>query len=69
MSHARPDLDGPKVVPLDDGVTATIARDEGTGWVFLSIAHTAAGGDFTLQIPARQASDLAVALVDAANGL
>ena len=71
---ARPDtgLGDPrtsKALPLYDGVTATVSSDEETGWVFLSISDAGGGAPLTLQIPSREASDLAVLLVNAANGL
>ncbi len=57
------------MVPLGDGVTATVSNDEERGWVYLSIADPAVGAPLILQIPAREASDFAVLLVNAANGL
>ncbi|MDQ4069543.1 MAG: hypothetical protein M3203_08780 [Actinomycetota bacterium] len=57
------------IVPLSPGVKATISCDEEKGWVYLSIADAERTAPVALQIPAQQASDLAVALVNAANGL
>ncbi len=59
----------PQVLPLTDGVTARVSSDEEKRWVYLSIAGAAGGAPLTLQIPAGEASDLAVLLVNAANGL
>ncbi len=58
-----------KPLRLYDGVTATVSRDEARGWVFLSITGAGGGAPLTLRIPSREASDLAVLLVNAANGL
>ena len=63
------DAESAKVLPLRGGVTATVSRDEDKGWVFLSITDATGGVDLTLKVPAREASDLAVLLVNAANGL
>ncbi len=63
------DTTSPKVVPLDDGVTATVSSDKDRVSVYLSIAGAAGDTPLTLKIPADHASDLAVALVNAANGL
>lgn len=57
------------MLPLGDGVTATVSNDEDRQWVYLSIADAAASAPLILQIPARKASDFAVLLVNAANGL
>ncbi len=71
---AQPDrrVDGTesvKALHLYGGVTATVSGDQAKEWVFLSIADAANGAPFTLRIPSREASDLAVLLVNAANGL
>ncbi len=55
--------------PLGDGVTATVSNDKERRWVYLSISDAAASAPLILQIPAREASDFAVLLVNAANGL
>ena len=56
-------------VDLEEGVTAIVSADAGRKWVFLSIADDARGTILRLRIPSQQASDLAVALVNAANGV
>ncbi len=59
---------GEVVLPLSPGVVATVCSvDEGNS-VFLSIDDEA-GTSFNIRIPSEQASDLAVALVNSANGL
>ncbi len=63
------DAGSANVLPLAEGVTATVTRDEEKGWVYLSIVDKTRGVPLTLEIPSQYASDLAVALVNAANGL
>lgn len=59
---------GEVVLTLSPGVVATVCSvDEGDA-VFLSIDDEA-GASFNIRIPSQQASDLAVALVNSANGL
>jgi hypothetical protein len=55
-------------VPLYTGVVATVAGDHQRDKVVLSLTD-GLGASFTIEIPCRAASDLAVALVNAANGL
>ena len=54
---------------LSEGVTAAVSSDDDRSYVFLWIADESAGAPFNIRIPAEQASDLAVALVNAANGM
>ena len=57
------------MIPLGPGVTAAVSADDERNWVFLSITDDDAGRHpFAIRIPVQQASDLAVALVNAANG-
>ncbi len=57
-----------EVLPLAPGVAATVSSAEERTLVVVSIDH-GVGTSLTIRIPAQQASDLAVALVNAANGL
>ena len=66
-----------QVVPADSvvqalclypGVVATVSGDREADCVHLSITDDI-GTSFTVQIPSQAASDLAVALVNAANGM
>ena len=66
--RTSPASQGEVVLPLSPGVVATVCSvDEGDS-VFLSIDDEA-GTSFKIRIPSQQASDLAVALVNSANGL
>ncbi len=55
-------------LPLSPGVAAKISTDQKSDAVLLSIVDET-GTAFSIQIPTAAASDLAVALVNAANGL
>ena len=63
---AAPSVD--RTVPLYPGVVATVAGEHERDKVVLSLTD-GLGASFTIEIPSRAASDLAVALVNAANGL
>ena len=63
-------LDAPSMsqtLPLYPGVVASVSGDDERSNVVLSVTDEV-GASFTVQIPAQAASDLAVALVNAANG-
>lgn len=57
-----------RALTLYGGVQATVSGDDERTLVFLSVTDEV-GTSFTLRIPSQAASDLAVALVNAANGL
>ncbi len=57
-----------EVLALAPGVAATVSSAEERTLVVVSIDQ-GVGTSLTIRIPAQQASDLAVALVNAANGL
>ena len=57
-----------ETVPLAAGAEATVFRDDETNIVTLSVADDT-GATFTVRMPSQAASDLAVAIVNAANGL
>ncbi len=56
-------------MPLQPGVAATVSTGRDGNSVCLSIIDDEGKSTFTVEIPAQAASDLAVALVNAANGL
>ncbi len=58
---------GAATLPLCTGVVATVVQDD-ADCVLLSIVDEV-GTSFTIRLPSQAASDLAVALVNAANGM
>ncbi len=57
----------PDAVVFADGMIASVRRDDDMSGVALSFVRQ--GASFTIHIPSESASDLAVALVNKANGL
>lgn len=57
-----------RTLVLRAGITATVTADPARSTILLSIVEETKPL-FTIQIPSQAASDLAVALVNAANGL
>ena len=57
------------VIPLGPGIIGAVSADGEKTSVFLSITDDDGKPLFTLRIPAQQASNFAVALVNAANGV